>query len=239
MNSKYFINDLEWDTKYFEIPSVRVNLNNELNEKDIDEILLQTKKYKFITIYNYNNNDYNNYLLKKFNNIFLADVNVHFEKKCNSVDGLNKKVKICNNLAENKSILEIAQKSFLYSRFINDKNLNSKKSSNIYYYWVKNSFEKEEKYFCIYESIGFLLFSVNNIEKNATIELIAVNNDFKGKNVGTDLIKSFENYCYNIGIKKLMVGTQLNNIIAQNFYQKNGYKITQYNSIYHYWNGEN
>ena len=74
--------ELEWDTNYFNIPSYRINLYTEL--KNINEILDKTKKYKFITIYNYNNNDINNYTLRMLPNCFLADVNVYFEKEINN-----------------------------------------------------------------------------------------------------------------------------------------------------------
>ena len=83
--------------------------------------------------------------------------------------------------------------------------------------------------------MGFLLFSMDKEQKTATIELIAVKKENSKSGIGSLLIKTFEKYCYENGIEKLEVGTQLNNITAQRFYQKNGFRVTQYNSIYHIW----
>lgn len=225
--------ELEWDTNYFNIPSYRINLYTEL--RNINEILDKTQKYKFITIYNYNNNDINNYVLRMLSNCFLADVNVCFEKKINNKENkiVDKKIKIVNNYEGNDKILNIAKNSFKYSRFLNDKNLEQEKSLNIYWNWVKNSLNNKNKYFCLYQDKGFLLFNIKG--SIATIELIAVDNKISGNGIGSKLIEGLNSYCIINNIKKIVVGTQLNNIVAQKFYLKNKFEVVQYNSIYHYW----
>lgn len=229
--------ELKWDSNYFNIPSYRINLYTEI--ENINEIINKTEKYKFITIYNYKNNETNNYLLRKLSNCFLADVNVCFERKINNKENniTDKNIKILNNYEGNNNILNIAKKSFQYSRFLNDKTLEKEKSTNIYYNWTKNSFNCQNKYFCLYKDKGFLLFNIEN--DVATIELIAVDNNENGKGLGTKLIDSLNSFCIANNIQKIIVGTQLNNLIAQKFYLKNKFNVVQYNSIYHYWNEEN
>ncbi len=229
--------ELEWDTNYFGISSYRINLYEKIN--NIDLILEKTKKYDFITIYNYKNNEINNFELRKLNNCFLADVNVNFEKKVNlnEKSAIDEDVVIICNYDGSDEILNIAKESFKFSRFLNDKNLNKEKSLNIYLNWAKNSFHCKNKYFCLYKDKGFLLFNLlNNI---ATIELIAVNNSSTNEGIGTKLINSLNSYCIKNNIEKIVVGTQLNNLVAQKFYLKNKFEVVQYNSIYHYWNKEN
>ena len=119
-------------------------------KKDLEEIenYLNANDYKFITIQNINNNDSNNYVLKELPNCFLADVNVQFEKKVDSKKNYNMKNKmvfLTNNCPYNDEILAIANSSFIYSRFINDINLEN--GNKVYYEWVKNSFNRNDKYF--------------------------------------------------------------------------------------------
>lgn len=175
----YEIIELDWDTNFFGIKSAKINLNNVINEKDIEEINneVRKKEYKFITINNKNNDDKNNFILQKLDNIFLADVNIQFLKKIEDKKIIEKdeNIKIQNNLKHEKQLLEMAKENFVYSRFYNDKNL--KNSKSIYLEWTKNAFENTNKYFCIYKQekniLGYLLFSIEG--NHLVIELIAIN----------------------------------------------------------------
>lgn len=236
-NDRYSIKNLEWDTEFFGIKSAKVTLNETINKKDIEEILEKIKynSYEFVTINNLNNDDYNNYILKNFVGIFLADVNIQFEKKVEKKEEKDNNASIQKKLKYNQEIIEISRKSFIYSRFMND--LNLKKSSEVYVEWAKNSFNKNNKYFCIYKMeskvIGYLLFSIE--DRVLTIELIAVNNEKKGNGIGKILINKVEEFAYLKNIDIMKVGTQLNNIYAQNFYINNGFRHVSNNSIYHFW----
>lgn len=236
-NNKYEIKDLAWDTNYFGMKSGKVNLYQEINKKDLKAIKKEIKKYKFTTISNFNNNNINNILLGKLNG-FIADVNVQFTKQVQQVNLENNNIYIKEKYKGNKNLLTIAKKAYKYSRFLNDKNLDRKKSKLLYYNWLKNSFNKDGKFITYYKDekdyLGYCLF---HIEENNTcvIELIAVDKNNTKRGIGTLLIQSVEQYCYKNEINKIEVGTQLENIKAQNFYIKNGFKIETYNPTYHIW----
>lgn len=53
--------------------------------------------------------------------------------------------------------------------------------------------------------------------------------------VGTQLIEQIELYALKNNLSEIHVGTQLNNIKAQNFYIKCGFKHINNNSVYHWW----
>lgn len=53
--------------------------------------------------------------------------------------------------------------------------------------------------------------------------------------IGTKLIQKIELFAIKNDIKEIQVGTQINNIKAQNFYVKCGFKHTANNSIFHWW----
>lgn len=234
---KYNIENLEWDTNFFGIKSARICLNEKVEENDIQDMINELKKenYQFVTIRNIENQNKNNYALKNVDNIFLADVNIEFKKELEGVIKLREKLDINNNLEYNQEIINISKDSFKYSRFINDINL--KKSSEVYVQWAKNAFNREDKYFCTYKEnhkvVGYLLFSISN--KKLVIELIAVSRKSQGKGIGKKLIENIEEFALKNKITTIQVGTQLNNISAQNFYIKCGFKHVANHSIYHLW----
>lgn len=182
----YDIITLDWDTEFFGVKSAKINLNSEINGKEIEDINneIQEKKYEFITINNKNNNIENNFILQQLDNIFLADVNVQFSKKIKEDTNKhqkNDKIKIENKLNYEEQLLEIAKENFIYSRFYNDKNL--RKDKNVYVEWTRNAFGKNDKYFCIYEQenniLGYSLFSIE--DNNLVIELIVINGKEQAK----------------------------------------------------------
>ena len=239
IDKKYEIKELEWDTEFFGVKSAKVVLKEEINKNDIDEIVSIANKenYKFITINNLNNNNTNNFYLQYIKNMFLTDVNIQLVKKVEEPhEEADKHIIIKNNMEYNKEILEISKESFVYSRFYNDKKL--KNSEDIYLKWAENAFNKTDKYYCVYknaeEIAGYTLFSVE--DEILIIELIAVNKNIQEKGIGSKLINVLNKYAYENNLKEIHVGTQINNINAQNFYVKNGFKHSTNNTIYHWWN---
>lgn len=238
LNKDYQIKGLEWDTKFFNITSAKITLFNQLTQIKFVKLLEESKQYHFVTLQNNNNNEYNNFIIATNSNAFLTDVNIQLEKNIYDIkynNDLYHNIYIENNMNKNKNILEISKVSFKYSRFINDSNL--KNGKLVYYNWVNNSFNNKEKYFCYYkinnQVLGFILFSMK--AENTIIELIAIDEKNKNQGIGKKLIYSVEQFSANNNIKTIKVGTQINNIIAQNFYIKCGFKHTQNNSIYHLW----
>lgn len=162
-NDRYILKKLIWDTNFFEINSAELVLKKQIFNKDIKEIkrLVNQEKYKFITIRNINNNENNNKIIPKLGDTFLADINIQYEK--NILKKQNEKIKniiIENNMKENLDIINISKNTFIHSRFNIDKNLEQGKE--VHTYWVKNAFNKKDKYFCYYlldnQIKGYILF---------------------------------------------------------------------------------
>ena len=241
IKERYIIKKLEWDTNFFKVNSAKVILQDEIKENDIEEILniIKENNYRFVTIQNINNNDKNNFLLKNIKKLFLADINVQFIKKnaniCSGENFLDENIFVQNKMKYNQDIIDISRNAFKYSRFISDKNLEN--GENIYFEWTKNSFDNEEKFFVYYKekekTVGYLIFSIE--ENDLIIELLAVNSEYAGIGIGNKLIKTVEKFSINNEINNIYVGTQINNIRAQNFYNKCGFKHFTNHSIYHLW----
>lgn len=236
-NDKVSIINLIWDENYFGVKSGKIILKDEMKSSDFEKFLNILNDKEYITIVNKNNNYKNNGIIGENIKAYLTDVNVQFEKTPSMNDTYNNDLAIDNNLLYNDDILNIASKNFKYSRFFNDSNLDEKKAKMFYFEWVKNSFNKECKYFITYKDsktpLGFILFSVDKCI--VTIELICVDKKDQNKNVGTKLVEALENYSYINNIDSIRVGTQIDNIPAMNFYQRYGFKIFEINSVYHFW----
>lgn len=238
--NNYEVIHLDWDTEEFKAKSCKVILKKNITKKELEAIqqYIDQNNYKFITIENNSNNEINNYLLGSIPNIVLVDVNIKFLKNVQEVNVELSKVEIQNNMKFNQRILEISEKAFVFSRFYTDTRLPENRYK-IYLNWTRNSFEKDNKYFATYleQDIiqGFILFSINK-EANIVIELIAVDKKGQNKGIGSFLMRSVEQFAFKRDIKKIKVGTQINNINAQNFYIKYGFKHIDITSIYHWWN---
>lgn len=74
-----------------------------------------------------------------------------------------------------------------------------------------NLFRKKGKYFIIIKDdrdkiVGFLLCNIEKEKLFCMIELIVVDENYKGKGYGSKLLKIFERFVYNNGIFNIVVG---------------------------------
>lgn len=238
MNKHFECKSLAWDTDYFGIDSARVNLFDEVTQPEIETILNFTHKYKFVTIYNYNNINKNNLWLGIQTKAFLADMNVQFEKDIVPKAQMpNEGVRVDKALPYNADIMNVARQAFRYSRFFNDDFLPKEKALRIYEHWTLSAFNQENKHFVTVEKeekiVGYLLFIV--MDSYAVIELIAVDSAYQGQRLGQMLIKALEDHLLMNEIYKVKVGTQVNNILASQFYTKMGFHYVSCSSVYHLW----
>ncbi len=239
MRSKnYECKPLQWDTDYFDVSSARVNLSGIVDEMGQEEIIEFCTGYDFVTISNLDNIKENNNWLGARTNAFLTDMNIQFLKVLTEKpDNQDEKTYVVNCLSRNEQIVDIAKKSFNYSRFFNDPKLPQEQARNIYLHWTECAFGQENKYFVISERegnlAGYILFTFN--EDGSIIELIAVDEKYQGQRVGKSLIHTMESFVIDQGIKKIKVGTQVNNIVAAQFYNAMGFKYVSCGSMYHLW----
>lgn len=237
----YNYRKLEWDTNYFGCESSRVDVVDKLTISDIEEIKEIIKEDEFITLTNPKGMVGNNKLITQNLDAYLVDINIQLSnvKVSSSRAEKSEFVRIQNNYQVNEEIVELVRQAFTSSRFYNDAAISREKVSGIYTNWVKNAFNKEEKYFCVFDQEqgieGFILFSIANQEV-VTIELIAVNDKCRKSGIGTQLINGLYNYCVEHGYGTVNVGTQVENINALNFYTKNELRIKDIRYIYHLWN---
>ncbi|MEY8304587.1 GNAT family N-acetyltransferase [Anaerosalibacter bizertensis] len=229
--------ELQWDTEYFGVKSAKAILGKPLTIEQWNELESLFRDYQFVSIENCNSDPINAQIIGKNTNAFLADVNIQFSKSLKSGFEKPSNVNIYQKLEKNKQVLEMTD--FKYSKFIEDPELAKRGGEQVYYHWILNSFNKNDKLFALSKDIngnvdGFLLHSYT--DKACIVELIAVSKKAKGNGIGTRLFKAVEYSTFQRGFRKINVGTQVRNIGAINFYHRVGCKQIGCHQVYHLWN---
>jgi dTDP-4-amino-4,6-dideoxy-D-galactose acyltransferase len=230
------------DTDYFGIRASKVILKKAcVSEQRQHDLLGFLRDYQFSSITNRMNEPFNNRWLGEKTTAFLTDMNIQLVKKVSGLENSDgSRVEISDKLSASDQIIQIAENAFGVSQFLNDPYLPRDKARCIYGDIAKNAFGKPGRFFAVIQSResvkGFLLFSINHaFSSMAIIELLAINQDFKGQGIGKSLVRSVENYVSSAGVEKIKVGTQVTNTGALNFYTSYGFRHLECNSIYHYW----
>jgi dTDP-4-amino-4,6-dideoxy-D-galactose acyltransferase len=227
------------DTHYFSVSSAKVLLKKPcLAIQQQTELLEFMQAFEFNVITNQANEPVNNHWLGKKTTAFLTDINIQLAKKVSFLEGAtDKSTFVVDNFPGDEQIIQIAKSSFRVSRFLNDPYLPVEPAQCIYADITRNAFRRIGRFFVIHKTqqviSGFVLFAISGL--SATIELVATNQNFKGRGIGQSLLKSMEHYLSNKGIEIIQVGTQLANTAALKFYISYGFRIKECNSIYHYW----
>jgi ribosomal protein S18 acetylase RimI-like enzyme len=170
----------------------------------------------------------------KFN---LIDTNIVFEK---DIFSQNKKYQHKIRFAkknDEKNVKELSGKSFRFSRFHLDEQIPNKLANEIKFKWVENFFKGnrgDNMILAIVDNniVGFLL--ILEKKKSIFIDLIALDEKHRGKQIGEEMIAFAEN---NFKDKdKIIVGTQIANTPSIRFYEKCGFRVIETYYVFHYHN---
>jgi ribosomal protein S18 acetylase RimI-like enzyme len=195
-------------------------------------------RHKKILISIKSNKQIKNSFLKK-NKIKLIEKNLTFfknSKKKKLEKNYFKNIRFANNF-DKKKILDIAENSFINSRFFKDKNIKKKIAKKIKRNWVLNFFRKKRgEYLIISECnkkvVGFLLILKN--KNDYIIDLIAVKKKYQNLGFGTKMIRFLENIVLKRNKVKIYVSTQSNNKDSIKLYIKNKFKVKYRKYVYHF-----
>ncbi len=234
---------LDWDSDFFKLRIAKV-LDSAKEVSDFLPIFRKLEKEKIDLAYFASDQKVMNadkLIFERFE-MFLVDEKVTFLK--NIVNDSEAHPNICE-YKENEvapELLNLAIESGIYSRFKIDQNIPNAKFEEMYRLWVINSVRKKiSDVVLVYKKankiIGFV--TVGRKEDMGKIGIIAVDAAGRGKGVGKALIKSAENYCFQVGIKYLKIVTQGKNIPACKFYKKCGYTLKSTLYFYHIWKSKN
>jgi dTDP-4-amino-4,6-dideoxy-D-galactose acyltransferase len=220
------IEKLEWDSKFFGKKIGKLLLTHEV--KSMEEFYPN----EFDLIYVFSKTRQN---ILEENGFELVDTKVNYVKSSDHF--YNEDVATVKSYSGEMSekLISLALQSGWKSRFKRDSSLNLK-FDELYILWLEKSLNRTiaDEFFVAYdgdEICGFV--SVSAINDLGKIGLISVDGNIRGKGIGSNLIKKAENWYRNNNLRSGSVVTQLENIEACRFYEKNGYTIGDKDFIYH------
>jgi ribosomal protein S18 acetylase RimI-like enzyme len=212
-----------------------------INSSNVKNFNFFNHKSKKVLISIKSNKKFKTNYLKK-NKIKLIENNITFFKvsrKKKLEDNYFKNIRFASTL-DMKQISDIAENSFINSRFFKDKKIKKKLAIKIKRNWILNFFRKKRGEYLIVSElskkvIGFLLILKN--KKNYIIDLIAVKKNFHNLGFGTKMIEFLENKVLKRNGAKIYVSTQSNNKASIKLYIKNKFRAKHKKYVYHF-NGQ-
>lgn len=135
-----------------------------------------------------------------------------------------------------KGLRELAIKSGGFSRFKLDKRLNRSEFEKLYTTWLQKAISGKER-LLVYikdKNIRGFITIVFGKEK-ARIGLIAVEDPYCGKGIGSRLLQAAIDSAGREGLEILEVKTQKANLPAMKLYEKTGFKLIEERKVYHWW----
>jgi dTDP-4-amino-4,6-dideoxy-D-galactose acyltransferase len=230
---------LSWDSDFFGFKVSAVKLTDQ-SPQEIEHIISGAYSSGTKLLYLFTSEPIsNNGIIEKYKGL-LVDKKVIFRKSLIGIhSNFNNEIEEYTDSFVNDELKELAYQSGEYSRFKIDSRLPASTFERLYTLWIENSVngKSADKVF-IYkvnnQIAGFITLSIK--ESYGEIGLIAVNNKFRGMEIGTKLIRQSENFTLNQEKNILKVATQIDNILACNFYKKNGFEIDSITQVYHFIN---
>lgn len=105
----------------------------------------------------------------------------------------------------------------------------------VYSQWMKNTFSGyAQKVFVATDKQGDCggILSLRMVKEELFIDLLGVHSSFRNKGVASILLQQAQIYAQSLK-KMLLVATQVENIPANRFYQKNGFLVESVEHVYH------
>lgn len=214
---------LEWDSTFFGMRIGSVYLDAKFNS----ELPLSDELSEYDIIYVFSN-------AQLAWNVPLVDIKITYGKEALPTP-LGSDVYEFDPLQHNyDELVKLVYLSGHDSRFLKDPSFGPYHFKRLYKRWIDKSIEDNNTHVLVFlvdqYIAGFLTVTYAN--DLSTIGLIAVDQDFQGRGIGSKLIQAAESFSNPNSI--LQVATQETNVNACKFYEGLGFKILKKEFIYHY-----
>lgn len=143
-------------------------------------------------------------------------------------------------ISERLQVQQLALQSAESSRFFLDKQFDQSASAQMYDIWIDKCFAEQDPHIPIIlkegeQLSGICSLALSPMESQASIELFAIDSQFRGQGLGAKLIQSALDYLSSQQISKCSVATQGTNIPALSLYTKFGFTPASEQFISHIW----
>ncbi len=232
------IDYLDWDSKFFGYPIARITLDNNGNDQ-LDYIFNQLALKKYRLTYFFIPPEEKEIIQKIIKlGCILVDQKTVYAKKTEKYHKFTNEIIEFQEEELNENLITLALQSGIYSRYRNDKNFVNNEYEKLYIEWLTKSINKTNAFKTLVakkenEIIGFATLGEKN--EVADIGLVAVDDKFRGRGIGSDLIHTADSIAIEMGYKTIRVVTQLQNFSACKLYEKSGFTAESIINVYHYW----
>ena len=234
MPHKYIVSD-PWMSSILNHPAYQVKIDDDaLVENVLQQLCLIPEKKIFASAKIPTRRlDYCNYLLK--NQFCLADTNVTFDKEIRG-ESYQSNCHIRHTCKQDiYRVMELAERSFLLSRFHLDPFFSKNIAIRIKREWVSNFYSGKRGDALIVAEIdekivGFLLILFT--QEDVTVDLVAADESYRRRGIARSLLMFIE--VHFTGFQRIIAGTQIANIVSQRFYESLGFQVCDTRYVFHY-----
>ena len=238
-DQRYIVIDA-WLSRCLGKKSCRLNLTELSSKSDRDELHREIGELKQEPVFVYAKVPVDMLSATRFLEevgFHLIDTNIVFDKSRSSDVPLKGTCTI--RLAEptdQDQVVDLARRSFCYSRFHLDCAISRDIADEIKAQWAKAYFLGERGNQMVVaqtggEITGFLQLMTDK-EHALVIDLIAVDDRFRGQGIGADMIRYAQQQ--NASCARVRVGTQLANAPSIRFYEKMGFRYLSSSYVFHF-----
>lgn len=221
------IKKLDWDSNHFGINIANLDYDHSLNDfGDIEKFVRENKIKIMQCCCDISDVRFINFLEK--NGFHFVDIKMTYFLDLKNIDKNDAQIAFATN--KDASVLKrIAASVFVNkSRYYNSF-FNRIKADELFELWIENSINGKFDDLCIkFEQDGIVagfITGKKTDDSNARIGLIGVDGNFQGRGIGAELLKSLFSFYKSEEVSNINVSTQGKNIVANNFYIKNGFII--------------
>ena len=226
----------------------RLNWDSDFLGFEVGSILIVKDDPSF-TIEKYNYNDYkliylfkpSHFQLTKIDSQCLVDVKRLYKIDLDKIEPFlvnNNDISVYSHSIASDELIDLCISSGEYSRYKLDANFDSAVYPSLYKLWVTNALNrnKNEKVFiCKVDGLLAGMIIVSFTLKLATIEILAVNEKYRGRGIAKSLIDISIKESVNQGCTDLYVSTQQKNLSSCGLYESVGFKLESSTEVYHFW----
>ncbi len=229
---------LAWDSHFFGYPVARIVLDQKGTDH-LDDLFKQLHSEKTRLAYFFVSpveKEINEYILNKGG--ILVDQKTVFLKAPEAHSDISNAITEFQGTEINEDLIGLALQAGIFSRFRIDENFTKKEYERLYIEWISKSISKEISFKTLVALEGSDLLGITTLDDNKSyvhIGLVAVDEKYRGRGIGRDLILSADTIAFNMGFKEIRVVTQLQNKGACTLYEKCSFYIEKITNVYHYW----
>jgi dTDP-4-amino-4,6-dideoxy-D-galactose acyltransferase len=235
----YSIETRHWDSQFFGYPVANV----EILDESVCEInnfsdVLENENYRLYYFFvNPNNDNLNKFILE--NGGILVDQKTTMSKITETHTSFSNEIIEYDTESIDDNLKRLALTAGSLSRFNVDSGFVHNEFERLYIEWISKSIKKEialKTFVSIEKSNITGLITLGGNDHFAKIGLLAVDEKYRGRKIGFDLVKKADSETCILGFKTISVVSQFQNPAAIRLYKKCNFEIESIMNVYHLWN---